>query len=73
MAGFYQQKLSQGAQAVSSNLDSAVSFPNIGPVDDTCFNDSYPDLWQFNLCQRDNLTNNIIKWLQLTCITMRTF
>ena len=73
MAGFYQQKLSQGAQAVSSNLDSAVIFTNISPVDDTCFNDSFPDLWQFTLCQRDNLTNDAIKWLQLPRIKMRTF
>lgn len=71
MAGIYQQNLYQGAHAVSSIVDSAVT--NISPVDDTFFNDSFPDLWQFKLCQRGNLTNDTIKWLQLPCITMRTF
>lgn len=41
MDRFYQQKLSQGAQADSSNLDSTVIFINVSPVDDTCFNDDF--------------------------------
>lgn len=73
MAGFYQQKLSQEAQAHSSNLDSAVIFTNVSPVDDTCFNDDFLDLSQFNPCQRDNLTKNTIRWLQLPCIKIITF
>lgn len=73
MAEIYQQNLYQEAQAVSSVAESAVTVTNISPVDDTFFNYSFSDLWQFNLRQKGNLTNDTMKWLQLPYIIMAAF